>query len=292
MYNRFMNMNKKYVEIIRKALAEDAASKDVSTRSVVPAASIIRAEMVAKQDGVICGLDIVRDVFCTLDGRCRLMPFAKDGRKVKAGQVFAQITGPARAILAAERTALNFIQHLSGIATLTSLYVEKTKGTRAKIYDTRKTVPGMRDLAKYAVRCGGGQNHRMNLEEMVMFKDNHIKIAKDIPASIAALRRQKPARKIEIECETMDELAAALEYGPDIILLDNMDLPLLRRAIASIKKWSQTNKARRPEIEISGGVKLDTVRSYAETGVDRISVGAITHSAPALDISLEIVSMQ
>jgi len=290
LYNKFMNKN--YVEIIRKALAEDAASKDVSTRSVVPAASIIRAELVAKQDGVLCGLDIVRDVFCTMDGRCRLMPFAKDGDKVKAGQIFAQVRGPAREILAAERTALNFIQHLSGIATLTSLYVEKTKGTAAKIYDTRKTVPGMRDLAKYAVRCGGGKNHRMNLEEMVMFKDNHLKIARDIPASIAALRKQKPARKIEVECESMDELAAALEYRPDIILLDNMDLPLLRRAITAIKKWSQTNKTRRPEIEISGGVKLDMVRSYAATGVDRISAGAITHSAPALDISLEIVSMQ
>jgi len=276
-------------KIIIQALEEDRAAQDITTKTLIPAEGIIEAELTIKQDGVLCGLDVVREVFCTLNKKCSVTPFAKDGDRVQSGQIVAKITGPSQAILSAERTALNFIQHLSGIATLTNLFVQKIKGTQAEIYDTRKTLPGLRRLEKYAVRCGGGNNHRMDLQEMAMLKDNHLRMVSDLKTAMAKLRKAKRGIRIELECQNMQELEHAIEAGADIIMLDNMSVPMMRKAIALIKKNGSNGK--RPRIEISGGVNIKTVRTFAELGVDMISIGAITHSAPALDISLEIISL-
>lgn len=276
-------MDKKYSELIRQSLKEDAAFNDITTKAAIPAGETIKAELIAKQDGILCGLDVFRDVFYALDDQCRVVAHASDCRKVKSGQAIAEITGPARAILAAERTALNFIQRLSGIATLTNTFVEKIKGTKAKIYDTRKTAPGLRFLEKYAVRCGGGYNQRMNLEEMAMFKDNHLKITKDLGKAVQHIRKTRPEVKIEIECETVEQVKKAMELKADIIMLDNMPLSRLRQAATLIHKGNG------PQIEVSGGVNIINVRQFAKLGVDRISVGAVTHSAPTLDLSLEII---
>jgi nicotinate-nucleotide pyrophosphorylase (carboxylating) len=209
----------------------------------------------------------------------------RDGSRVKKGKVIARVAGYAKDILAGERTALNFIQHLSGIATLTAMYVRKVQGTKAKILDTRKTLPGLRALEKYAVKCGGGHNHRMNLEDMALVKDNHIGAVRDIGGAVKRIRKYRPSVKVEVECDTLEQVDEALEAGADIIMLDNMSPAEARRAVSKAKK-SRGKKA--PEFEVSGGVTLETVAEYARTGCDRISVGALTHSAPALDISLDI----
>jgi nicotinate-nucleotide pyrophosphorylase (carboxylating) len=189
----------------------------------------------------------------------------------------------SRALLTAERTALNFLQHLSGVATLTSLYAEKLKGTRAKVFDTRKTLPAYRELDKYAVRCGGGANHRLGLYDAVLLKDNHWAGGRDVPAGVRAARKKYPGILVELEAADLSQVARALAAGADVILLDNMTRPLLRRAIALIRKASPST-----QIEISGGVSLETIRALGKLGADRISVGRLTHSAPALDLSLEI----
>lgn len=284
----------KFKDLIIKALKEDEAFNDISTRLVFGPNVKLQAQLVAKQEGIICGLEIFKDVFCSFKKRCHIEILSKDGDKVRPGQILAIIKGPARVILSAERTALNFIQHLSGIATLTSFFVEKVKGTNAKIYDTRKTLPGLRELEKYAVRCGGGFNHRMSLKDMVMLKDNHLRKIKNLQKEVSKIRRLKPNKKIEIECQSFDDVKNAIDARADIIMLDNMDMKTLVKSIRFIREQASnlplSNKVKeyKPLIEISGGVTLENVKKLAELDVDMISVGSITHSAPALDISLEI----
>jgi nicotinate-nucleotide pyrophosphorylase (carboxylating) len=272
-----------FKELIRAALREDRAAQDVTTRPLAGPNDTIKGQLIAKADGVLCGAGIFRDVFKILDKRCSVRARFNDGQKVRSGQVIAQVAGPVRAVLAGERTALNFVQHMSGIATLTAKYVRETRGTKAKIFDTRKTLPGLRALQKYAVRCGGGVNHRMNLEEMALIKDNHLKLAHGMEAAVARIRKAKPGITVEVECDTLEQVNEAVVSGAGIILLDNMPVPVLRKAIAVIRKTKRSIA-----IEISGGVNLATIKTFARLGVDRISVGALTHSVPALDISLEL----
>ncbi|MHB9154267.1 MAG: carboxylating nicotinate-nucleotide diphosphorylase [Endomicrobiales bacterium] len=272
--------------LIRLALAEDDARNDVTSHALVPPGKALRGRFIAKDDGVISGLEVAKQVFAALDRRCRMRSRLKDGGRVCKGRVFAEVTGRGTAVLSGERTALNFMQHLSGVATLTAKFVEKVKGTPAKIYDTRKTLPGFRYLDKYAVRCGGGVNHRMDLGEMALIKDNHLAMAGSMRSAVEKIRARKKV-PVEIECENLSQVDEALEAGADILMLDNMDARTLKQAIARIRKSAEKSGARRPDIEISGGVSLKTVRAFARLGVDRISVGALTHSAPALDISLE-----
>jgi nicotinate-nucleotide pyrophosphorylase (carboxylating) len=268
--------------LIRSALKEDCAGKDVTSRLFVPAQARAKAVLIAKQEGIICGLNILRELYRQLDKRCRVTLYKKDGSKVRKNVIIAQVTGPARSVLAGERTSLNFIQHLSGIATLTGKFASKIKGTRAVILDTRKTVPGLRALEKYAVRCGGGMNHRLNLGEMALVKDNHLKLMKDPAAAVRSAKRARPGLVIEVECETMKQVKQMTGSGAGIIMLDNMADPALRKAVRYIRGLNKGIK-----IEISGGVTLENVKRYSRMGVDRISVGALTHSAPAMDISME-----
>ena len=274
--------------LIRQALKEDSAWRDVTSRATIKGDKFITADLVAKSAGVVCGLETAREVFKTLDTKCCVNTCVKDGAKVRKGKVIARVAGPVKAILAGERTALNFLQHLSGIATLTRRYVDKTKGTCAKIYDTRKTVPGLRSLEKYAVRCGGGRNHRMDLSEMALVKDNHIAAAGGITGAVKKIRKYRPSIKIEIECDTLAQVNEALSTDADIIMLDNMSPAQVKKAVAEITGHGKLSGKTRPEIEISGGINLSTVGGYAKLGCNRISVGALTHSAPALDISLDI----
>lgn len=268
-------------QLIEQAISEDLGSGDGTTDATIPADSVSTAEFLAKQDLVLAGIDVAREVFRHLDPSVSFTPLSKDGDKIKAGTVCARVSGKTRALLAGERVALNLLQHLSGIATLTAKYVERVRGTRAQIMDTRKTLPGFRKLEKYAVRMGGGKNHRMGLYDMVLIKDNHIKAAGGITAAVERVRaRIQSASPIEVETGTVDEVKEALSAKADIIMLDNMPPALMREAVALI--------GGRAIIEASGNVSLENVRDIARTGVDRISVGAITHSATAADISMKI----
>jgi nicotinate-nucleotide pyrophosphorylase (carboxylating) len=264
------------------ALAEDIGAGDVTTLSTVPAHAIATGVMLVKQTGVISGLDAVRYVFERVDPAISLHSFAGDGDAVSAGTVIANLEGPAQTLLTAERTALNLLQRLSGVATSTAAYVAAVEGTGARIIDTRKTTPGLRALEKRAVRHGGGHNHRFGLSDGVLIKDNHLAAiggADRVTKAVRAARENAPhTMKIEVEVTTLAETAEAAEAGADIILLDNMSLEEMAEAVRVV--------AGRALTEASGGVRLDTVRAIAETGVDLISVGALTHSAPALDISL------
>lgn len=275
-------------KIIKMALKEDSAWHDVTSRATIPENKFITADLVAKENGVVCGLDIVKEVFKTLDTKSCLKAYMKDGAKVSKGRVIARVAGPAKAILAGERTALNFLQHLSGVASLTRKFVDKARGTGAKIFDTRKTLPGLRSLEKYAVTCGGGHNHRMNLSDMALVKDNHISAVRDIAAAVSRIRKYRPKVKIEVECDTLPQVGEALAAGADIIMLDNMTPGEVKRAVDKIAAFKKRSVKKHPEIEISGGINLQSVGKYAKLGCQRISVGALTHSAPALDISLEI----
>lgn len=268
--------------LIRSALKEDSAGKDVTSRLFVPSAAKAEAVLIAKQEGVICGMNILRELFRQVDTRCRVSLYKKDGAKVRKNDVIARVNGPARSVLAGERTSLNFLQHLSGVATLTSRFVKQARGTGAAILDTRKTVPGLRALEKYAVRCGGGTNHRLNLGGMALVKDNHFKLMRDPAAAVRAAKKARPGLVIEVECETLAQVRKMTGSGADIIMLDNMTDAELRRAIKFIRGLRRGIK-----IEISGGVTLANARRYARMGADRISVGALTHSAPAMDISME-----
>jgi nicotinate-nucleotide pyrophosphorylase (carboxylating) len=267
--------------LVKTALAEDLGRLgDLTTKFFVPPHTKLSGVIVAKQDGVICGTPVAAQVFKLLG--CRSTILVKDGSRVARGRAIMRISG-GPALLTAERTALNFLQHLSGVATLTRVYVDRIKGTRAKIYDTRKTLPGWRALEKYAVKCGGGVNHRMGLYDAVLVKDNHWASGVDVVAQVAAVRRKHRGILVELEAADMSQVGRALFARPDVILLDNMNIPLLKKAIASIRKALP-----KCHIEISGGVDLKTVRSLALLGPDRISIGRLTHSAPALDLSLEV----
>lgn len=274
---------REFSPLIRQALREDLGrAGDITTRFFVPAEASLKGRVIAKASGVICGAKIAAEVFRALDPRCRVRVATRDGAIAGPGQTVLEVAG-SRAILSAERVALNFLQHLSGIATLTAAYAEKTRGTRARVYDTRKTIPGLRDLAKYAVRCGGGFNHRMGLYDAALIKDNHWVHSRNLARSVMRLRRRKPGLAVEIEAATLAQVRRALDAEADMILLDNMSRSMLRRAVALIRAAS-----RETLIEISGGVTLGNIRALAKLEPDRISIGRLTHSAPALDMSLEI----
>jgi len=280
--------------LIDAALEEDAAGRDVTTLALVPGDRSVEAEVVAREDGVVCGLPLAARIAARFDGRLAFEAAAEDGAQVTAGTLVARASGPAAALLAVERTLLNFLQRLSGMATLTARYVAAVSGTHAEIYDTRKTPPGWRLLAKYAVRCGGGRNHRMNLAELALIKDNHLALmggpmqdAGAVRAAVEKVREADPGLIVEVEVEGTAQLRAALDAGADIILLDNMTPDEFRHA-ADIVAGTCTPDAR-PALEASGGITLENVRAYAEAGADRISIGALTHSAPAFDLSLEVV---
>ena len=273
------------LDLIRQALAEDGAEADVTTLSTVPLEQQTQANIIVRQAGVIAGLAVAVATFRELDQRVSVETLLEDGEVVQPGQVLAHISGPARSVLSAERVALNFLGHLSGIATLTSQCVRALEGTEARILDTRKTTPGLRSLEKEAVRLGGGQNHRFNLSDGVLIKDNHIKAAGSISQAISLARRQAShLLKIEVECETLTEVREALEAEADVILLDNMPLDSMRSSVEFIRRTSP-----KVLIEASGSIGTNPVRlaAVAATGVDFISIGAITHSAPQFDVSLE-----
>ncbi|MBN2380689.1 carboxylating nicotinate-nucleotide diphosphorylase [candidate division WOR-3 bacterium] len=270
-------------EVVRIVLSEDIGSGDATTLATIPEESCNKAVILCKQEGVFAGMPVVEEVFSQVEERIEVDFMVKDSDVISKGQEIARISGPARGILTAERTALNFLQRLSGIATLTSRFVERVQGTKAKILDTRKTTPGLRVLEKYAVRCGGGYNHRMGLYDMVMIKDNHIAAAGSITNAVKSVLDTHSDLKIEVECKSLDEVKEALSVGGlDRIMLDNMSLDTMKEAVSLVSG--------RVELEASGGVTLETVAGIAATGVDYISVGALTHSAKALDISLEIVT--
>lgn len=269
---------------IRLALAEDVGAGDVTTLATVPADMAATATMVAREILVVAGLALAEAAFRELSQEVQIEHVATDGQTVGKGQVLLQIEGPARAILTAERVALNFLQRLSGVASLTAAFVSAVSGTRAQILDTRKTTPGWRRLEKYAVTCGGGRNHRFGLYDQILIKDNHLAALRNgkpnpIAAAVAGARARYPQLRVEVEAETQEQVLQALEAGADIILLDNMSLAELRAAVHTV--------AGRARTEASGGVNLSTVRAIAETGVDFISAGALTHSARAVDIALD-----
>ncbi len=268
--------------LVRTALLEDIAhGGDLTTDAIVPGDRRARARIVARRDGVVAGLPIAATAFSLVDARVRMDVRAADGERVGAGATLAELEGPARAILTAERTALNFLGRLCGIATATRALVDAVAGTNARIVCTRKTTPGLRVLEKYAVRCGGGGNHRFGLDDAVLVKDNHIAIAGSIRAAVEAVRaRVGHMVKIEVEVETLDQLRELLALPVDAVLLDNMSPTQLKEAVAEVNGRLLT--------EASGGIDLSTVRAVAESGVDLISVGWLTHSAPALDVALEI----
>ncbi len=267
--------------IVRNALEEDQAFNDVSTLATVISTRHTRAAVVARTDGVICGVPLACEAFRQLDNSITIRVEAEDGTRVTAGARVLVLTGHARGILSAERVALNFMQRLSGIATLTARYADAVKGTDARILDTRKTTPGWRRLEKYAVRMGGGVNHRMDLRSGILIKDNHIAaIGGDIALAVSRARGlARPGTPVQVECDTLEQTERALEAGAEWILLDNMSPEMLREAVLLCKG--------RATSEASGGITLDTVRAVAETGVDRISVGALTHSPGALDLGLD-----
>ncbi len=278
--------------LIDMAIKEDIGGGDVTTDSLVPEWQTARGEVMAKEPGIVAGLPVANRVYKRIDKKVSFNARVEEGARVLPGRVLAEVSGPARSILCGERVALNFIQRLSGIATLTSQFVERIRDYHAKIYDTRKTVPGWRSLEKYAVRVGGGQNHRMGLYDQILIKDNHLRAleAGQALAKGVRLAREKAPQwmLIEVEVKTLEELEEAIAANPDIILLDNMTLDMIARAVKSIR---QTKPLHPPMVEVSGGVSLENVEAIAKTGVDRISVGALTHSAKALDISLEIRGM-
>ncbi len=268
--------------LIDLALDEDAGLGDVTSRAIFPANHTSRAFIEAKQDLVVCGLAVAARVFARVDPALKVTLAARDGDRVKKGGVVLRIVGPTAALLTAERTALNFIQRLSGVATLSRKYAAAVDGTGTRVVDTRKTTPGWRALEKYAVRCGGCVNHRSSLGEHVLIKDNHIAAAGSLTKAVKLCRAAAPhSAKIEVEATTLAEVKEAVRAGAEVILLDNMSPALVRSAVAII--------AGAAVVEVSGGVRYETLRDYALPGVDVISVGALTHSAPAADLSLTIL---
>jgi nicotinate-nucleotide pyrophosphorylase (carboxylating) len=285
--------------LVKYALSEDVGTGDITTLNAIPSGINARAAIVAKARGVVAGIDVAKLTFREADTRLRFRALARDGAALEPGVAVAQVIGDVGSILKAERTALNFMQRMSGVATLTRRYVDTIAGTNATILDTRKTTPMLRFLEKYAVQMGGGQNHRLALWDMYLLKDNHIRAAGGItPALERILRTRQGDLLLEVEVESLEQLNEALRPEVDRILIDNRTPAEVRTVVEAVDRWCATHPsdsprrhaaARRwPELEVSGGVNLDTVRTYAETGVDYISVGALTHSAPALDLSLEI----
>ena len=266
--------------LILGALKEDITSEDVSTNSVMPHPQAGEVDLICKQDGIICGLQVFERVFTLLDESTKVQFFVQDGEAVKAGQLMAKVHGDIRTLLCGERTALNYLQRMSGIATYTHEVASLLAGSKTKLLDTRKTTPNNRIFEKYAVRTGGGNNHRYNLSDGVLLKDNHIGAAGGVKEAIAAAKEYAPfVRKIEVEVENQKMVEEAVEAGADIIMLDNMDTDALKNAVAFIDG--------RAEIEVSGNVTKENIARLVDLGVDFISSGALTHSAPIMDISLK-----
>ena len=291
-------MHESFLPLVKFALSEDVGTGDVTTLNAVPANVGARAAIVAKQPGVVSGIDIAAMTFREVDASLKFKSKVRDGQEVPAGAAIATVSGSAASIMTAERTALNFLMRLSGVATLTRAYVNAIAGTGATILDTRKTTPGLRILEKYAVLCGGGQNHRLALWDMYLVKDNHIRAARGLTNAIDRIQRTRRDLLLEVEVESLDQLQEALRPEVDRILIDNQAPAIVKRCVEEVDRWYAANPpdhprvrdgARRwPEVEVSGGLNLKNIRPYAETGADYLSVGALTHSAPALDLSLEI----
>lgn len=266
--------------LIRSALREDITSEDVSTNSVMPEPRLGEVDLICKQDGVLCGMQVFARVFTLLDESTQITTFARDGEEIKAGQRIAVVRGDIRVLLSGERTALNYLQRMSGVATYTRSVSSLLAGTKTKLLDTRKTTPNNRIFEKYAVRTGGGNNHRYNLSDGVMLKDNHIGAAGGVAQAVRMAREYAPfVRKIEVETENLDMVREALEAGADIIMLDNMSHEEMAQAMALIDG--------RAEVEVSGNVTRENIARLTDLGVDYISSGALTHSAPILDLSLK-----
>lgn len=267
-------------QLIRMALAEDITSEDVSTNAVMPCATKGTVDLIAKEDGIIAGMDVYARVFQLLDEKTEVDLKCKDGDKVTSGQLLAVVTGDIRVLLSGERVALNYLQRMSGIATYTSQVAALLKGSKVTLLDTRKTTPNCRVFEKYAVRVGGGCNHRYNLSDGVLLKDNHIGAAGSVTKAIQMAKAYAPfVRKIEIEVETLDQVKEAVEAGADIIMLDNMTPEVMKQAVELIHGRAQT--------ECSGNITKENIQKILETGVDFVSSGALTHSAPILDISMK-----
>ena len=266
-------------ELVRAALAEDlAGGVDVTSQATVPAEQTSTADFVVRGEGVVCGLPVAEAVMQVVGARCT--PVVQDGARVRPGDRLLTVAGPTRAVLTGERTALNLLCHLSGVATVTRRWADAIAGTGAVVRDTRKTTPGLRALEKYAVRCGGGTNHRMSLSDAALVKDNHVVAAGGVAPAFAAVRAMWPGLPVEVEVDSLAQLEAALEAGADLVLLDNMSPDLLREAVA--------RTAGRARLEASGGLRLADARAVAETGVGFIAVGGLTHSAPVLDVGLDL----
>ena len=267
-------------DLIKRALAEDLdGGEDITSVATVSGSERVIADFVARRDGVIAGIDMARAVLEEV-GLQDISVFVEDGDAVSAGKVLMSVRGDTRAILLAERTALNFLGHLGGIATLTNTWVKSVAGTSCNVRDTRKTTPGMRVLEKYAVRMGGGTNHRMSLSDAALIKDNHIAAAGGVAEAFSRVRAQFPNAEIEIEVDNLEQLAEVLPLKPDLILLDNMNPTLCRKAVEVV--------AGQCKLEASGGITLESAKEFAQTGVDYLAIGALTHSAPVLDIGLDL----
>ncbi len=273
--------------LVTSALKEDIGRGDVTTRYCIPEDQMVKAVVVFKEGGIVCGMDAARLTFRLVDGAIKFKPLARDGDRVRAGKVVAKINGPARSVLTAERVTLNFLGHLSGIATLAAEYVKRARPYKVRIMDTRKTTPGLRYLEKYAVKVGGGHNHRMGLYDQVLIKDNHIKVksssenASVIQELVSRARERAPkGMKVEVEVQSLSTLREALKAKPDIIMLDNMSVAQMGQAVRVVGK--------RAKLEASGRVTLKNLRQIARTGVDMISVGELTHSVRSIDVALEI----
>lgn len=293
---KIVREEEKYLDgLIDVALTEDVGVGDVTTAAVVPKGRKGLAEVIARDGGIIAGLEFTQNLFKKLDKELKIETEFQDGQKIKEGEVVLTIEGELESILRGERVALNFLGRLSGIATLTSKFVERIKGTKSKILDTRKTTPGMRLLEKYAVTVGGGENHRFGLYDMILIKENHLTASGGIEAALKAARlyvdeyqgqtKGRHSLKIEVEVKNTEELKEALKFSPDIIMLDNFDVEEIKKGVEMVERL-ETDEGKAPKLEVSGGVGLENVREIAEAGVDFISVGALTHSPKALDFSL------
>jgi len=269
--------NERVQRVIRLALEEDIGSGDITSAAVIPKDMNAKGFIVAKEDCVVCGMDVAKYVFLSLDSQIRFSKLVDDGTLVKSGKVLAEVTGNARAILSGERTALNFLQRMSGVATKTREFADMVKKCDVVLLDTRKTTPGLRDIEKYAVKAGGGRNHRFGLYDEILIKDNHIKLA-GLENSVR--RAKKTGKRIEVETCSLDEVGLALKSGADIIMLDNMPLEEIRKAVSIINK--------KAVIEVSGGVNENNIEEIAKLGVDWVSVGRLTHSVKSVEIGMEI----
>ncbi len=269
--------------LIRRALEEDVGKGDATTQAIIASESSAAGVLVAGGWGVLAGMPVAEAVFRNLDPEVQVDVFKEEGSEFQEQEILARVRGSATALLSAERVALNFLQRLSGIASLTRLFTRRLQGTSTVVLDTRKTTPGLRALEKYAVRVGGGQNHRFGLDDMVLIKDNHLRLAGGIASAVAAARHRWPALKLEVEVGSLEELEEALAARPDRVMLDNMTVDEMAAAVSLVRRTAPGM-----EIEASGGIALASVRSVAATGVDFVSVGALTHSAPACDMSFEL----